>query len=114
MISGTPRLLSSFTKNEVDNAFKTAKYRIRTEWIDIVISPKTKDFGRVLVVTSRKIGNSPKRNKFRRRIKAFFYEEQLFNSPFDFIIIAKKGAVDLPFIQLKDLIISAINSKTSK
>lgn len=100
---------SSFTKKEIEKLYKGAKFR--TEWFDVIFSPKNKDFARILIVTSKKIGNAPKRNKLKRRIRSIFFEEKLFNSGSDCIFIAKKLAINLTFKELKDLLISIYKNK---
>ncbi len=101
-------LISSFKKEEVEQIFKRPKERIKTEWFDILLALKKNDFGRILVITSRKIGNSPKRNKIRRRLKSIFYEDKLYELPYDCVVIAKKEGIVLPFDQLKNMFISIL------
>lgn len=107
-MSNIAKSISSFKKEEVNKIFQTGKRRIKTDLIDIIIAKKVLDFGRILVITSRKVGNAPKRNKIRRRLKSIFYQEKLYDLGYDCIIITKKGAVDLSFDQLKDLLFSAL------
>ena len=102
------RLISTFKKDEVNHIFKSPDKKIKTEWFDILLAPKNQEFGRILVITSRKIGNSPKRNQLRRRLKSIFYEHKLFNLTFDCIVIAKKDAINLSFEELKNILISAL------
>lgn len=104
--------MSSFSKKEINKIFRQNSSRLRTEWFDIIVSPRTTDIARILVIISRKIGNAPARNKLRRRLKSIFYEEKIFNLPNDYIFIAKPGSAQLTFDQLKD-IMNAINIKTS-
>jgi ribonuclease P protein component len=107
MSSETPQhSISSFTKKEVDKIFKLTGSRIRTEWFDILFAPKSNEYAKILVITSRKVGNSPKRNKLRRRLKSIFFNEKLFNAQYDCIMIAKIGSVNLTFQELKDILIS--------
>jgi ribonuclease P protein component len=72
-----------------------------------LLAPRQHDFGRVLIIASRKVGNAPQRNLVRRRIKAIFYEEKLFERAFDCVVILYQKAVELPFDQLKDLLLAA-------
>lgn len=63
------------------------------------------DFGRILVITSRKIGSAPKRNKIRRRLKSIFYENKLFALDYDCIVIVRQGsAINLEFYELKEIL----------
>lgn len=98
--------ISKFTKSEVDYLFQHARRVVRNQVCTILVAPRQKDFARVLIVTSRKIGNAPERNLMRRRIKTIFYEEKLFTCGFDWVIIVHKKMVEFPFDQLKSLLIS--------
>jgi ribonuclease P protein component len=99
--------ISKFTKREIDTIFSTARRVIRHQSCTILIAPRQREFGRVLIIASRKVGNAPERNVVRRRIKSIFYEEKLFERAFDCVVIVYKKAVTLPFEQLKDLLLAA-------
>jgi ribonuclease P protein component len=103
--------LTRFTQKEIDKLFTTIQYRVKNPAMDILLCPKQKDFGRLLLIVSRKVGNAPERNKIRRRLKSIFYEEKFYHKPFDCIIIAKKEAVPLSFDALKKLLQNAYNEK---
>lgn len=104
-MSEVAKLISSFKKKEVDQIFKTSKKRIKKEGLEIILAPKILDFGRILVITSRKIGGAPKRNKIRRRLKSIYYEGKLFNFGYDCIVIVRQGsAINLEFVELKEIL----------
>lgn len=96
--------ITKFTKREIESLFQQARRVLRHSGCLILLAARQKDFGRILIVTSRKVGNAPERNKLRRRIKSIFYEEKLFEYPFDGVIILYKKAVGFDFDQLKDLL----------
>ena len=99
--------ISKFTKREIDYLFCHARRIVRNQFCTILVAPRQKpDFGRVLIVVSRQVGNAPERNLIRRRIKAIFYEEKLFTRDVDCVVIAYKKMVTLSFDQLKDLLVS--------
>ena len=101
------RKISKFTKCEIEYLFQHARRIVRHSACTILIAPRQKEFGRVLIVASRKVGNAPERNVVRRRIKSIFYEEKLFNLSFDCVVIVYKKAVVFPFEQLKGLLLDA-------
>lgn len=104
------RLISHFTPQEVTQAFKMAR-RVKVDpAFTLLRSPGQKSFGRILIVTSRKVGSAPQRNKIRRQIKAIFYQNRLFLTPFDYIFIAKKPSIALSFEQLLQIMLDAANS----
>lgn len=99
--------ISKFSKHEIDSLFQHARRIAKTPACTILCAPRQLDFGRILIITSRKVGNAPQRNLIRRRIKALFYEEKLFESLFDYAIIAQKKLNDLSFSELKNIILEA-------
>lgn len=101
--------ISKFTTREIDYLFSHARRVIKHQSCTILLAPRQKEYGRVLIIASRKVGNAPERNLVRRRIKSIFYEEKLFDSSFDCVVIVYKKAVLLPFEQLKNLIIAAFH-----
>ncbi|KKP29798.1 MAG: ribonuclease P [candidate division TM6 bacterium GW2011_GWF2_30_66] len=103
--------LSTFTNTEVTEILKKAKRALKHPGLDILChpSPENLNHGRILVVTSRKIGPAVKRNLIRRRLKAIFYEEKLYEQKWDYICIIKKQGINLTFNQLKDILICVSN-----
>jgi len=99
--------ISKFTEKEVALLFRKAKPLLRHKCFDILCAPAAKDFGRVLVVTPKRIGKANKRNLARRRIKAIFYQENLYKNRLDCIVIIKKEGINLPFAKLRELIVNA-------
>src|SRR5438128_12670464 len=96
--------LSSFSQPQVKHFFKHARALLRHPFLTILCCPAANPIGHILVVTSRKVGNAPTRNKIRRQLKAIFYEEKLFELGFDYAFIIKKEATNLPFDELKALV----------
>lgn len=100
-----PRLkvssLSRFTKKEILRALYTAQTASRLPGLDIKYLPRTGIFSRILIITPAKAGSAPQRNLIRRRIKALFYENELYKSSYDWIIFVKKGACNYSFSDLK-------------
>ncbi len=104
-MSEISRLISSFKKKEVDQIFKASKKRIKKQGLEIILAPKILDFGRILVITSRKTGSAPKRNKVRRRLKSIFYEDKLFSLGYDCVIVVRQNfAINLSFLELKEIL----------
>jgi len=99
--------ISTFTEKEVSLLFKKAKVLLKHTCFYILCAPATKNFGRMLVVTPKRIGKANKRNLVRRRIKEIFYQEGLFKNQLDCIVIVKREGINLPFAKLKKLIANA-------
>lgn len=103
--------ITRFTKKEINKLFDTAQRRVKHRALDILLGLRQKNFGRILIIISRKVGNSPQRNKIRRRLKSIFYEEKLYKMAYDCIVIVKKEAVTLSFEALKKLLCRAYSER---
>jgi len=99
--------LTNFTRKEVETLFAQAHAIERNPSFTLLGAPQTKEFGRILIIASRHVGTAPQRNKLKRRIKAIFYEEKLFERGYDCIIILKKEAVNLSFEKLKQMLLNS-------
>lgn len=96
--------ISHFTQSEIRTIFKKARRVLRDPGLDVLLYPTKSPFGRILVITSRKVGNAPTRNKVRRRLKAIFYKDELFKQNIDCFVIVKKPGVAYTSEQLQKLI----------
>jgi len=101
--------LPRFTKQEVSHMFRKARRSLRHPGLDIMCAPAVHQAGRILVITSRRVGPASQRNRVRRRLKAIFHEEKLFERGFDCMAIIKKPGVDLSFDELKELLLESLN-----
>jgi ribonuclease P protein component len=101
------RSLSQFTQHEVNTLFKNARRVAKHTELHILLAPQQKDFGRILIVASRKVGNAPTRNKIRRRLKAIFYEQKLYQKGYDCLIIVKRECAQLTFAALQEILVKA-------
>ena len=57
--------------------------------------------GKLLIIIPRAFGSAPERNLLRRRLKAIYYEEKLFEVPIVVIAICYKQAQKLSFNEIK-------------
>ena len=77
----------------------------------ILAAPREKEYARLLIITSRVVGNAVRRHLLRRRIKHIFYQKKLFELlKYDIVLIAKKPLVSLDFDQLSELFLKAVNT----
>jgi ribonuclease P protein component len=104
--------MSAFTRHEIAQIFNKARRVLRHPGFDVLALPSTHAGGRLLVVTPRKVGNAPQRNKIRRRLKAIFHEENFCAYGIDFIVIIKPGGTALSFEQLKMVFTDAVMRST--
>ncbi len=107
--------VSRFTRSEIDLLFKTGKAVYKSKEFVILTTPclsfklQPETIGRILLITSRKVGNAPERNLLRRQSRAIFYEERLFDLGKHCVVIFKAPAKNLSFDQLKAILIKAIS-----
>ncbi len=105
-IAGT---LSSFTRKEITDLFKKARALSKNSIFTLLVAPQKKGYGRIVIITPRRVGTAPERNLIKRRVRSLFYEEKLFNRGYDGIIIFKKRAASTPFKELKKMILDAFS-----
>lgn len=100
--------ISSFSKKEISELFANAKAVKKSQELVILTTPALLcPHGKILLIASRKVGNSPERNLLKRRCKAIFYEERLFESNIHFALIFRSPAKKLTFLELKTILIAA-------
>ena len=102
------RELTRFTKREVDQLFRTAKAVHKSDGLTILCAPKQKAFGRALLITSRKVGNAPKRNKLRRQLRSIFYQNKLYDCGVDCAFITRAPLTKKSFSELQTMCINAL------
>ncbi len=107
---GTFHAMTRFASHEVEALCKATTLRYKIKGLDIRLAPKSLSLARLLLITPRACGNAPQRNRIRRRVKSIFYEEKLFNQPFDWIIIVRKEAINLDFSALKEILTAVLNA----
>lgn len=65
---------------------------------------------------SKKIGNAPQRNRVKRRLRALVQELEHEKVPqgFDFVLVARRAALSMPFEQLKRDLTATIHSAVAQ
>lgn len=102
-----PRSLSAFTQGEIQRLFQNSERVAGVPGIEIRKAPQQREYGRILIVTPRRVGKASIRNKIRRQIKAIFYEQQLYKNGSDFAVLVRPGADSLSFDDIKQLLLTA-------
>ncbi len=108
------RQISSFSKKKISELFKRSKYILRLPELDIRFSKTDSEFGKVLIVTPKRIGNAPERNSIKRKIKALFYQDKIYNHGYDFIFLCKPGSVNFSFENLRKIFIKIFKKLEAK
>lgn len=106
-MSSIARRITQWTNDEVGVVLK-ASYRLyRGNPCDIRVAKTNRDIAKLLLIVSRKTGNAPDRNRFKRRMKSIFYQEKLYTKGFDWVIFAKKDGLKTDYQELKALMLEA-------
>ena len=95
----------TFKRPEISRLFKQARRIYKSRELDVLSAPRAKEYARLLIITPKKIGNAPQRNRVKRRLRALFYENKLFEGSTDMVAIIKKEGIDMPFEELKKVMI---------
>jgi ribonuclease P protein component len=107
------RRITLWTKLEITTLFKRASRISRCSGLDVRVAPASSELGRLLIIIPGKSGNAPQRALLRRRLKAVFYERQLYQKGYDWIFLARKEALLLPFDQLEALVLELVSKLLS-
>lgn len=101
--------ISHFTPREIRTIFNKARRAYADPGLVILLYPSTKEYGRILTITSRKVGNAPERNRIRRRLKALFYQTKLYTRLMDCFVIIKKPGINYTSDQLKEILTNVLS-----
>lgn len=104
----------SFSKKEIEPLLKTAKLVCKEKGLKLLVTPSMKLFGKLLIITPKKSGKAYERNLIKRRFKAIFYEEKLFEKPLTYIIFVYKAAMKLDFQNLKNFLVKNLKTCSEK
>jgi len=108
--------IKQFTSAERKLLLTRGRLIFRQEELDVRGLDRRDDLsfisGRILIITPRKVGNAPQRNKLRRRLTALFHEEGFYTKPFDILIYTRKGCADLSFDDLKGILHATLDTLT--
>ncbi len=99
------RRITLWSRNEIIALLHSAKRVCRHAGLDIAVAP-VDGLGRILIIIPSRVGTAPQRNRIRRRIKAIFYENKLYEKGFNWVFFVKPAASCLSFQELHALIIS--------
>ncbi len=110
------RSLFSFDKKEIDKAFKQVKLVAKTRGLKLLQAPglffddvnDSHQYGKLLIISPRRSGKAHKRNLIKRRFKAIFYEQKLFEKVATSIVLVRAEAMELTFEQLQDFLVSHV------
>lgn len=108
MAKNVAALITKFKYKEIKQVFKKARYSYISPELDVKISPRTDDLGKLLIIIPKKVGNAPARNLIRRRLKSIFYENEIYKQPHNFLIFCKPNILSLDYKTLKERMLNSI------
>jgi len=100
--------VTHFSRREIQELFKKARTLCQHNSLDIKAAPASSLPGRLLIISPKKIGNAPLRNLIRRRIKALFYEEKMYEKQYNYIFFCKPPISEVSFQELKEIILACL------
>ncbi len=102
------RQITSWRRPEIELLFKKSYRAFTSPAFDVRLARTSDIIGKILVITPRKTGSAPERNRFRRRVKAIFYQEKLYQRGYHWVIFAKKGGLAASFQSIKALMLGIV------
>ncbi len=103
---GIARAISCFTTPEIKKLLYQGRPVYTSAELDIRALAIKQPFAKILIVTPKKIGSAPARNLLKRRLKAIFYEEKLYQRPYNLAALCRKGSPQLSFDELKTILLN--------
>lgn len=100
--------LFRFAKKEIDDVFKNASFKAGEQGLRLLQTEAKSPLGKILIITPRRSGPAVKRNLFKRRVKAIFYENKLYLKPVISVLIAGRRGTNLSFDELKNFLIGKL------
>jgi ribonuclease P protein component len=101
--------LFKFEQKEIKIAFQSATIKDQISGFKLLQAPTEAAFGKILIVTPRKMGNACKRNKIRRQVKNIFFQEKLYKNPISSILLTYPEATKLNFDQIKAFLVKNLS-----
>ena len=109
------RQLFSFKKKEIDAAFNNIRSKKTLLGLKLLLPDKDSKqirdetplthHGKLLIIIPQIAGKAPTRNLLRRRIKAIYFEEKLYEKPIISILLVYKEAIKLSFDEIKSFLV---------
>jgi ribonuclease P protein component len=101
--------LFRFEQKDIRSTFKNAQLKNKIFGLKLLQASTKNNFGKMLIITPRKMGNACKRNKIRRQVKNIFFQEKLYEKPYNSILLVYKEATKLNFDQIKAFLIKNLS-----
>ncbi|WP_110928039.1 ribonuclease P protein component [Bacillus massiliglaciei] len=100
--------------DEFQLVFKKGESFANRQFVVYVLDQPEQDYFRIGLSVSKKLGNAVVRNQIKRYIRQAFLElKEQIDTGKDYVIIARKPAVDMDFAQVKSSLIHVLKRAKS-
>ncbi len=104
------RAITFFSPQDRKKLLHQARTIFKHAGLEIRMKSTQHPFGRILIITPKKMGAAPQRNLIKRRLKALFYEEKFYQKGFNLVIFCRKGSASIPFTEIKHILNEAYDT----
>ncbi len=91
------RYITQFSRKEIIALLKNAQFLYRAFGLTLKKASTENSVGKILIITPKKTGSAPQRNRLRRRIKALFYQKKYYNLGYNFIVYCSRESALLDY-----------------
>ena len=105
--------LFAFSTREVQFSFSFAAFSSGILGLRLLRAPlfcANQSYGKLLIIIPKRAGKAHERNKLRRRIKAAFYENKLFEKPITSVLLVYHQAKQLSYEEIEEFLCKNIHS----
>ena len=103
MARNVARRITQFSRPDIIRLLRKGTRIFSAPELDIRVYPAQQDIGRILPVIPKKSGSAPQRNTIRRRLKAIFYEHNLYTYGYDWAWFIKPAGISLSYHELRHI-----------
>ena len=99
------------TNNEFNDIINSGTY-IKNKYYSIYYKKSDLDFPKFGLAVSKKCGNAVERNKIKRQLRNIIdNHKKLFSNNMNYIIMVRKGIIDISFNQMEEYLVNLISRK---
>lgn len=99
------------TNNEFNDIINSGTY-IKNKYYSIYYKKSDLDFPKFGLAVSKKCGNAVERNKIKRQLRNIIdNHKKLFSNNINYIIMVRKGIIDISFNQMEEYLVNLISRK---
>jgi len=97
------RRITQFSRSDIIRLMRKGRRIYSVSELDVRVYPAQQDIGRILIIIPKKVGNAPQRNSIRRRLRAVFYEYQVYTYGYDWAWFIKPEGASLSYHEVRHI-----------